>query len=121
VGAGTSFSAAITSGAAAMVLQAHRAASQDEIKGRLLATTVTGPTGNPFVDGHGALDVYAAARAGGILLTQSRLPVKPTSAGATVSLATTWAASTWNGSAWNGSAWNGSAWNGSAWNGSDWS
>jgi serine protease AprX len=117
VGSGTSFSTAITSGAATLILQGNLAASPDEVKGRLLATTAQGPTGNPFVDGHGALNAYGAARASGIVLTQSRLPVDATSFGATVSLATTWSGSAWNGSAWNGSAWNGSAWNSSAWNG----
>ena len=120
VGSGTSFSAAITSGAVTEILQANPGAAPDQIKGRLLATTTAGPTGNPFVDGHGALDTYAAATAQGISLTQTRAAAIPTAAGATVFLATTWTTSTWNSSAWNGTSWNSSAWNSSAWNSSAW-
>ena len=64
MGSGTSFSSAITSGAAALVLAANPGLSPDEIKARLLGTTNPGPVGNPFVDGHGALDALAAANAG---------------------------------------------------------
>ena len=64
VGSGTSFSAAITSGAAALVLADNPGLSPNQIKARLLGTTDPGPVGNPFVDGHGALDAYAAATAG---------------------------------------------------------
>ena len=64
VGSGTSFSAAITSGAAALVLADNPGLTPNEVKARLLGTTNPGPVGNPFVDGHGALDAYAAATAG---------------------------------------------------------
>jgi len=122
VGSGTSFSAAITSGAAALVLQADPGTTPNDVKARLLGSTNPGPVGNPFVDGFGSLNVYGAVTDGpdgGVHLSQTT-PVMPTPFGATVSLETTWSGSAWNGSAWNGSAWNGSAWNGSAWNGSAW-
>ncbi len=64
VGSGTSFSAAITSGAAALVLADNPGLTPNQVKARLLGTTTPGPVGNPFVDGHGALDAYAAATAG---------------------------------------------------------
>jgi serine protease AprX len=60
VGSGTSFSAAITSGAVALDLEAHPNYSPDQVKAQLLGSTTAGPTGNPFVDGHGVLDVAAA-------------------------------------------------------------
>jgi serine protease AprX len=145
VGSGTSFSAAITSGAVALMLEANPNLDPDQVKARLLATATPGPTGNPFVDGHGDLDAYAAATAAGdIDLTQTAVTTA-TSVGATVSLGNTWSLSTWNPSAWTGttwdtsassgpsggsstwngatfnsSAWNSSAWNSSAWNGSTW-
>jgi len=122
VGSGTSFSAAITSGAAALVLEADPGTSPNDVKARLLGSTNPGPVGNPFVDGHGALNVYGAVTDGpdgGVQLSQSP-PSMPTFFGATVSLQTTWSGSAWNGANWSGSAWNGSAWNGSAWNGSAW-
>ncbi|HUC36066.1 MAG TPA: S8 family peptidase, partial [Acidimicrobiales bacterium] len=127
VGSGTSFSSAITAGAAALVLEADPSASPDNVKARLLDSTFQGPAGNPFVDGHGTLDALGAVTdfsANNVGLIQSQ-PTSVTPMGGTVSLETTWAGSAWNasnwtGSAWNGSAWNGSAWNGSAWNGSAW-
>ncbi len=43
------------------------------MKARLLGNTNPGPVGNPFVDGHGALNVYAAATSGPMNLNQSGL------------------------------------------------
>ena len=135
VGSGTSFSAAITSGAAALVLADHPGLSPDQLKARLLGTTSPGPLGNPFVDGHGALNAYAAATAAPMNLSQSAAGLSATLPGATVSLAPVRAVDTWNtklwsglgwnpspplGWLWNGWAWNGSAWNGRAWNGLTW-
>jgi serine protease AprX len=120
VGSGTSFSAAITSGAAALVEHSGGGTRPDIIKGRLIQTATPGPVGNPFADGHGAVNAYAAANQwNGARLSQS-VPLIPTPMGSTVSLTNTWAGSSWSGSSWSGSAWNGSAWNGSAWNGSAW-
>jgi serine protease AprX len=151
VGSGTSFSAAITSGAAALVLAANPGLTPNQVKARLLGTANPGPAGNPFVDGHGALNAYAAATSGPMNFNQSAASLTPTSRGTTVSLSPTrpvdtwnrnlwsgiswnqppftgwawngaaWNGGDWNGWAWNGWAWNGSAWNGAAWNGGDWS
>ena len=117
VGSGTSFSAAITSGAAALVIDAHPSAAPDEIKARLLASAAPGPAGNAFIDGHGALDVYAAATKSVGTLSQTSISAgAERTSGELSSLSPpTVVGSAWNGSAWNGSAWNGSAWNGSAW------
>jgi serine protease AprX len=136
VGSGTSFSTAITSGAAALVLADNPGLTPDQLKARLLGTTNPGPVGNPFVDGHGALNAYAAATSGPMNLAQSDLGVLPTLPGATVSLspagnnADTWNASLWSGvslptvsvsgPAWNGWQWNGEEWNGLVWTGKAW-
>jgi serine protease AprX len=141
VGSGTSFSAAITSGAAALILADNPSLTPDQLKARLLGTTSAGPVGNPFVDGHGALNAYAAATAGPMDLDQSALSLPPILPGTTVSLSLTgssadswnanlWAGVSlpqgsgggqeWNGSAWNGSAWNGFAWTSKAWNNGGW-
>src|SRR6266567_2021237 len=141
VGSGTSFSAAITSGAAALVLAANPGLTPDQVKARLLGTASPGPVGNPFVDGHGALNADAAATSGPMDFSQSAGGLTPASAGTTVSLAQTrpidtwntnlWSGGsqsspppdgwTWNGWAWDGKAWNGWAWNGKAWNQAEWS
>ena len=125
VGSGTSFSAAITSGAAALVLADSPGLTPNQLKARLLGTTSPGPVGNPFVDGHGALNAYAAAISGPMNLNQSAVGLIPTLAGTAVSLAPTGPVDTWNVNLWSGVSWNqppsgGQAWNGWAWNGGDW-
>jgi serine protease AprX len=148
VGSGTSFSAAITSGAAALVLADHPGLTPDQVKARLLGTTSAGPVSNPFVDGHGALDAYAAATAHAMNFSQSVAGLSATGGGSTVPLAPTSAVDTWNTSlwtglhwkrlppdgwlwdgilwagdewnAWAGRAWNAWAWSGAAWNGAAW-
>ncbi len=127
VGSGTSFSAAITSGAAALVLADNPDLSPDQVKARLLGTTNPGPVANPFVDGHGALNAYAAATSGPMNFNQSAAGLIPTLPGATVSLSPTRPADTWNANLWSGislppppsdcATWSGDTWNGSDWNG----
>src|SRR5579859_4036598 len=144
-GSGTSFSAAITSGAAALVLAANPGLSPNQLKARLIGTTTPGPVGNPFVDGHGALNAYAAATSGPMDYGQSAAGLAPTSSGTAVSLSPTgpvdswnpnlwsgtspnqapsgcvwWSGWSWNGWAWNGAVSNGAWWNGCAWNGASW-
>ncbi|MGH9123932.1 MAG: S8 family serine peptidase, partial [Acidimicrobiales bacterium] len=128
VGSGTSFSAAIASGAAALVLQAGGdsvAGNPNAVKARLLGGATPGPVGNPAVDGHGSLNAYWAATATGNVSVNQTTPLLPTLPGLNVNLGGTWSSSTWNpnnwtGSVWNGTAWNGTAWNGTAWNGTAW-
>lgn len=131
VGSGTSFSAAITSGAAALVLAGNPGLTPDELKARLLGTTNPGPVGNPFVDGHGALNAYAAATAGPMNLSQSAASLLAAGLDSTVPLSPTGPADTWNASLWSGASWtpgpsddwtwNGWDWNGGSWNGWTWS
>jgi len=140
VGSGTSFSSAIASGAAALVLADHPGLTPNQLKARLLGTTSPGPVGNPFADGHGALNAYGAATAGPMNLSQSAALLLPALPGTTVRLSPTGPVSTWNpslwsgtswpqgpsddwtwpGLTWNGSDWNGWAWTGRAWNTGDW-
>jgi serine protease AprX len=124
-GSGTSFSAAITSGAAALVLADNPGLSPNQIKARLLGNTGPGPVGNPFVDGHGALNAYAAATSGPMDFSQSAAGLVGALLGATVSLSPVRSADTWKTSLWSGITWNqpppsGGKWNGWAWNGGDW-
>jgi serine protease AprX len=125
VGSGTSFSAAITSGAAALVLADNPGLTPDQLKARLLGTTNPGPVGNPFVDGHGALNAYAAATSGAMNFAQSAAGLSPTPAGTTVSLAPTSPVDTWNTNLWSGLSWtpappNGWLWDGILWTGLEW-
>jgi serine protease AprX len=149
VGSGTSFSAAITSGAAALVLAGNPGLTANQLKGRLLGTTSLGPLGNPFVDGHGALDADAAATAGAISFNQSTagllptllsllLPLTPSSrlsswnpglwsglslsppAGSNPRNGLSWDGGDWDGGAWTGRAWNNGWWTGALWNAAAW-
>jgi serine protease AprX len=127
VGSGSSFSTAVTSGAAALVLQGTKVRCKckyltpDQIKAQLLGTATAGPVGNPMVDGHGAVNAYDAVAKPGLQLTQTApTTLTGTPLGGTANLYATWKGSSWNGSSWNGSSWNGSSWNGSSWNGSSW-
>ena len=129
VGSGTSFSSAVTSGAAALLIAADPSYTPNTVKGTLLGTTTLGPVGNPFVDGHGILNVANAVASTPMTLNQQP-PSLLTLIGESIGLETAglssswnpanWTGSTWNGSTWNGSTWNGSTWNGSTWNGSTW-
>ncbi|HEY7014388.1 MAG TPA: S8 family peptidase [Streptosporangiaceae bacterium] len=124
VGSGTSFSAAITSGAAALVLADSPGLTPNQVKARLLGNTDPGPVGNPFVDGHGALNALAAATAPAMNLKQGILSLAPTLFGITVSLLPTRAINTWNASLWSGVSWaqgpDSASWLGLAWDGNDW-
>jgi hypothetical protein len=59
VGSGTSFSSAITAGAVALLLHGH-GVSPDDVKADLLGSASAGPAGDPFVDGHGMLNIVGA-------------------------------------------------------------
>jgi serine protease AprX len=141
VGSGTSFSAAIVSGLAALLLQEDPALTPDQVKAALLFGASPGPIGDPLVDGHGIVNaVAAAAAAGQVFLNQNvAAAAESSSPPATVSLSSTWAASTWNPANWSGEAWSstplsatgaattsatnlvlGTAWNGTTWNGMAW-
>ncbi len=125
VGSGTSFSSAITSGAAALLLEAHPDAQPDGVKARLIGTAQPGPVGNPFVDGHGSLDVLDATRSARATLTQYPHPWSPPDPGTTVSLQRSWRVSAWNTANWHGNqtdgtTWSGLGWDSIAWIGSSW-
>ena len=62
-GSGTSFAAGVTSGAAALLLDAHPDWTPDQVKEALTSSAAPGPVGDRNVDGHGAVDVAAAVDA----------------------------------------------------------
>jgi serine protease AprX len=108
-----------------LVLADNPGLTPNQIKARLLGNTSPGPLGDPFADGHGALDAYAAATSGPMNFSQSAANLTPVSPGVTVSLSPTRPVDTWNTNLWPGTSWNqpppdGRAWNGWAWNGGDW-
>ena len=116
VGSGTSFSAAITSGAVADLLSADPSYGPNTVKGVLLASTLPGPVGNPFVDGHGDLDVQGALATAPVTLSQQP-GIAAVAMGTTLPLTSSWTFSSWNPVNWSSLAWNSLAWNGSSWSG----
>ena len=147
-GSGTSESTAITSGAAALVLQKFPDATPDQVKKLLMDTSAPikgkkhaigagelqlGPALSaslpsweqtwPASTGTGSLEASRGTdhltRDGVVLEGEQDIFGAPVS---TPSLAALEAAgSSWSGGVWNGSSWSGSSWSGSSWSGNTWS
>ncbi|HEX9765443.1 MAG TPA: S8 family peptidase [Nitriliruptorales bacterium] len=122
-GSGSSFATAVTSGAVALLRQAHPDWTPDQVKGALLATAAPGPTGDRLTEGHGRLDVAAAhehadpptanGRMGQGAATHPRTAPRLRQADQH--------ASQWYASQWYASQWYASQWYASQWYGQDWS
>jgi serine protease AprX len=147
VGSGTSFSAAVASGAAALLVVDNPTASPDAIKAALLTTTNAGPgppndptAHDPFSQGHGVLDVARAVDEPSISLVQDLVRPVPV-LGSVLSLALTQLTSTWpqvtvdllgnpvlpldypfpySGAATTSPYFTSTAWNSTAWNSTAW-
>jgi serine protease AprX len=149
-GSGTSQAAAVTSGAAALLLQQRPTLSPDQVKALLMATA-TKVKANAIIGGSGVIDVgkamttvvgpstqsYPYANGTGSLETsRGSLHVVDPLTGQALSgerdiFGQAWngsawapaalAGSSWSGGTWNGSSWSGSSWSGSSWSGSSWS
>ena len=143
-GSGTSQSAAVVSGAVALLLQRYPTMKPDQVKRQLMNTASTFSSGNSESRGAGVINVRKA---------------QTTSAATVLSVTTTWGTGTgtledsrgsyhlvngdqvldgerdifgaafdsqaWstasaNGNAWSGGTWNGNAWSGNAWTSDDW-
>jgi len=147
-GSGTSQSAAILSGAAALVLQKYPNATPDRVK-KLLTSTAQRINGNVGGYGAGELNLTKAAATALPTSTQTwpwstglgsidasrgtdRLSVNGVTLsgaqdifGAPFNSAVMAAAQAlgiaWTGGTWNGRSWSGSAWSGRSWSGRSWS
>lgn len=130
-GSGTSMAAAVTAGAAALVLEADPTLGPDEVKGRLMASSVVGPD-NPSGTIHVPSAVASTAVANTHLPplaateTTSRpadpvdLPVRIIGSDDVTWDGSSWVGSSWVGSSWVELSWDGSSWVGSSWVGSSW-
>jgi serine protease AprX len=123
-GSGTSFSAAIASGAAALVLSRDGTLNPNQVKARLTGTGRSVPGVLPVAGrGTGELDAFGAtmstdrAAANSGLTPASLLGV---SGADIIPAGSSWGGSSWGGSSWGGSSWGGSSWGGSSWGGSSW-
>jgi hypothetical protein len=147
-GSGTSQAAAITSGAAALLLQQRPSLTPDQVKALLTDTARVLPVADSQAQGAGLINVKAAGAAATPLDVQSwplagglgtldgaRGAAKLVLNGVTLSgqkdiFGKTYNASTrtaqeltgssWADGTWNGSSWAGSSWAGSSWAGATW-
>lgn len=146
-GSGTSFSTAVVSGSAALLLQREPFLTPDQVKNRLRTTATPGPVGNRNVDGYGSLDVAAASASvslasantgvlrstgtGTLDLDRGTLqveivddtlldPVYTVLTGGLTAQNKLFDAVEYTGTSWSGSRWYDSQWAGSRWYGSRW-
>jgi serine protease AprX len=132
-GSGTSFSAAVVSGAAALLLSKEPGLTPDQVKHRLTSTAAPGPVGQLNVDGAGSLDAYRAATAGtltaannGIARSRGQGALKLDRGTLDVAIGDGTGNERLNGErtgqkkAWNGAEYRGSSWNSSRWYNSQW-
>ena len=109
LGSGSSQSAAVAAGAAALLLSADPELTNDEIK-QLLTSTAQPVAASSSIVGTGVLDV-AAAHAGASLSTSGN-DGRAVVDGFVVDRVRSWTGSSWTGSSWTGSSWTGSSWTG---------
>src|SRR5438132_342392 len=117
---GTSASSAFTSGAAALVLQAHATYTPTEVKGALVAggRRIVG-TRTPGLDAAGAL-VARPARANAGLIPSLVLVTMLKATGALGGSGTTWEGISWESVSWESVSWNVVSWEGIAWESVSW-
>jgi len=121
----------VTSGAVALLLQAHPELTPDQVKADLTATAVPVKDASVLAAGAGQIDLPAALSAADAMAGKDKLDLAgavqsyPASTGLdgvdVGDLSGSWDGARWNGARWNGARWNGARWNGARWNVADWS
>ncbi|HEX7106855.1 MAG TPA: S8 family serine peptidase [Acidothermaceae bacterium] len=128
-GSGTSESAALASGSAALLIGQRPGITPDQVKSTMAVHSTWLPNLSGTNLGAGELNMNWTLNAATEYRTQSWSPstafTAPVSAvmGATASTTpagSTWTGSTWTSRNWTGSTWTGSTWTGSTWTGSTW-
>ena len=116
---GTSMSAPLVSGAAAILLQSNPNLTPDQVKYRLKATANrTWPGYSATTAGAGYLDVYAAVK--GTTTESTNTGVQPSQLLTTGTDPITFGSVGWNSVGWNSVGWNSVGWNSVGWNSVGW-
>ena len=130
-GSGTSQSAAVASGAVALLLQQNPALVPDQVKA-LLKGGATSMTGDVKAEGRGRLDIAKAAdlpvpsvdaaRQTFTAATQQSVSTnRGVEIGQVTPSGTRWSGTRWSGTRWSGTRWSGTRWSGTRWSGTRWS
>jgi serine protease AprX len=149
-GSGTSFSAAVVSGEAALILSRTWSMNPNQVKRRIMNNASTSSSIPAAAQGAGLVNAYQATMGDGT--AEANRYVTPATGGGSLQASrgtyalynadgtlmtddqanaalgfnpvayfgSQWAGSQWNGSQWAGSQWAGSQWAGSQWAGSQW-
>ncbi len=113
-GTGTSMSTALVSGAAAALLEHHRDATPDDVKGALVDTA------SNLGNGARAIDVNAADRAVARNDWWQHFPVAFDGLGRGLRTGMPWTATRWRGETWTASRWRDLRWDASRWRDDSW-
>jgi serine protease AprX len=148
-GSGTSEAAAVTTGAAALLIQEHPTATPDQIKDLLVSSAGGLEDASAASQGNGEINLHDASEAeltrekqkftastgagslelsrgthhltvGGVTLTGEKDIFGAPFNSAAIAAAEA-AQSAWNGGVFNGNSWSGNSWSGNSWSGNSWS
>ncbi len=121
-GSGTSQSAAVTSGVAAVMLSRYPNLTPDQVKFVLEYGAIDLEKESSRHEGEGHLngDATVWAKASGSEPQEFR-PAAGEGTGILAPSGATWSGGTWSGATWSGATWSGATWSGGTWSGATWS